>query len=163
MNLEIRKIEENEWEFYKRIRLESLKEEPIAFGRSFEEETIFTEETWRARSRDVVLAFDDKKPVGLMAFIISNRVRTQHIATIYSVYVNKAYRGNKIGKKLLNFVLEEIKKNKQVRKVNLSVNPELKPAVTLYKNAGFNPVGTLHKEALIDGKYYDQLFMELFL
>lgn len=157
------KIPENKWQDYKDIRLEALKMDSIAFGSSFEEERNFNEDTWKQRSKPALLAYYDDKPVGLLVYIINTRIKTKHVANIYSVYVNKAFRGHGIGKKLVIEALESIKKNDEVIKVNLAVNPEQISAVKLYESFGFKQIGRLSKEIFENNIFYDQLLMELFL
>jgi len=157
-----RSLEEN-WQDFKNIRLDALKNEPSAFGSSFEEENEFTEELWKQRSLSALIAYSNNNPIGLLVYIINNRIKTKHVATIYSVYVNKNYRGQGVGKKLINSALESIKKNSDVIKVDLAVNPEQVSAVKLYEYFGFKEVGRLSKEVFVDNKFYDQLLMELIL
>jgi RimJ/RimL family protein N-acetyltransferase len=50
-----------------------------------------------------------------------------------------------------------------VIKIELTVNPVQKAAVRLYRKYGFKQAGRTKKALKIDGKYYDELFMEKFL
>jgi len=79
------------------------------------------------------------------------------------VYVNVNYRGRGIGRRLIEAALEEIKAQKEVIKIRLSVNPGQKIAVQLYRKCGFKTVACLKRELLIDGKFYDELLMEKYL
>jgi ribosomal protein S18 acetylase RimI-like enzyme len=161
LNISISGASEEKWQDYKKIRLDALKNEPSVFGSSFEEENEFTEELWKQRSLSALIAYSNSKPIGLLVYIISNRIKTKHVATIYSVYVNKGYRGQGVGKRLLKEALDNIKRNLGVIKVDLAVNPEQISAVKLYENIGFKAVGCLSKEVYVDNKFYDQLLMEL--
>ena len=163
MNMDVRigKLSEKEWEKYKEIRLEALKTDPIAFGSSYEEEINRPESHWRNRTVGAVYAFSGDKVVGLMSYKDEDRLKTKHKSGIYSVYVKPEYRDKKVGKKLLEETLRLIKKNKEIIKVNITVNPLQIPAVRLYESFGFKAAGTLKKELLVNGTYYDELLMEL--
>lgn len=163
MDITIGRLPEEEWEKYKEIRLEALKNDAIAFGSSYEEEINRPESHWRNRTVGAVYAFLNKKIVGLMAYKDEDRLKTKHKSGIYSVYVRPAYRGKGVGKMLLEETLRLIRENKEIIKVNLTVNPLQIHAVKLYESFGFKPVGTLHKELLVDGTYYDELLMEFLL
>jgi putative acetyltransferase len=72
------------------------------------------------------------------------------------------YQNLGIGTALLNHMLT-IAKMKKLRKVWLIVNTENDRAVHLYKNAGFEIEGTLHKEMYFSSRYRDEYRMALFL
>lgn len=162
MKITIDRLPESKWEEFKKIRLEALKNDARAFGSSYEEEITRPEEMWRSRIKSGLFALDESgKPIGLMAFLIGDRVKTKHKAEIYSVYVKPEFRGTGVSKKLFTEALRLIKLNPDVCKVNLTVNPLQKAAVKLYETFGFKKTGTLHKELLINGIFYDEDLMEL--
>lgn len=164
MEIKIGRLPEFEWKKYKEIRLNALKNDSIAFGSSYEEEKDREDEVWRTRIKDALFALNsENEPVGLLAFLFNTRVKTKHRADIFSVFVTPEYRGIGIGKKLMNEALRMIKENKKVIKVNLTVNPLQIPAVKLYESFGFKMIGKLSKELFIEGKYYDELLMELLI
>ena len=162
MEIKVSRLPESRWEDYKRIRLEALTTDTIAFGSSYEEEVIRPEEMWRTRIKDALFALNENDEViAVMAFLISERVKTKHKADIYSVFVTPNYRGKGVAEKMLAEALRLIKLNPDVCKINLTVNPLQKAAVKLYESFGFKKAGTLHKEVLINGIYYDEDLMEL--
>ena len=162
MDIILKKITMDDWQDYKTIRLEGLRNESTAFASSYEEEKEFSEEIMKERSKSAILAYSDSKPIGLLVYLINSRMKTRHVANIYSVYVNKNYRGLGVGKKLIKKALALIKQDKKVIKVNLGVNPEQISALKLYESFGFKIVGLYQKEVLIGNKFYDTAFMELF-
>ena len=162
MKIIISRLSEEEWEKYRDIRLEALKNDSIAFGSSFEEEKEREAAVWRSRIKDALFALNqNNEPVGLLAFLFNNRKKTKHRADIFSVYVKPDYRGKRIGFRLIEETLKLIKENKDIIKVNLTVNPLQLSAIKLYEAFGFKRVGTLSKEIQIGGKYYDEDLMEL--
>jgi ribosomal protein S18 acetylase RimI-like enzyme len=158
--IRIVRLPEGRWREYRKLRLEALKTEPSAFGSSLEEESRFTEDIWRKRIKGVLFALADGRPVGLLSYIFEDRVKTRHVARIYGVYVTPMYRGRGIGERMLKRALAEIGENRDAVKAQLSVNPLLRPAIALYKKAGFEVAGRARKELKIGSTYYDMLLME---
>lgn len=77
---------------------------------------------------------------------------------IIYIFVDTERRNQKIGTKLINYVIEMLKKQKCVN-ITLEVNKENTYAIKLYKKVGF-------KEVAIRKKYYDGvdgILMELIL
>ncbi len=160
---EVKKLSSDRWKDYRDLRLEALKSDPTAFGSSYEEEKSLSEEEWRKRIQNALFAMSNDEPIGMIVFIFGNKIKTKHTANIFGVYVSDNYRGEGVGKKLLESVLLLIQENKDIAKVKLTVNPEQKVAVKLYEKYGFELVGRSKKELKVNDKFYDELIMEKFL
>ena len=158
--IEIKKISDDRWKDYRDLRLEALKNDPVAFGSSYEEEIKLSNAEWKKRIKNVLFALSNDKPVGMIAYAFQNKLKTKHIANIFGVYVKKEYRGKAIGEKLIERAISSIRKNKSIIKIDLTVNPNQKAAVKLYKKYGFKTVGRLEKGLFVNGKFYDELIME---
>jgi ribosomal protein S18 acetylase RimI-like enzyme len=161
--IEVKKLPPDRWKEFRELRLEALQNDPLAFGSSYEEEKNLTEDEWKRRIKNTLLALANDTLVGMIVYIIDNKIKTKHIANIFGVYVKKEYRGQGVGKKLIESALKIIQKNSNVSKIKLTVNPEQKAAVKLYETFGFELVGRLKKELKINDKFYDELIMERLL
>ena len=161
--IEIRRLGEERWQDYRDLRLEALKKEPAAFGSSYEEAKIASEDEWRDRIKNALFAIDQDKPVGMIVCVRETAIKNKHVANIYGVYVDEEYRGRGVGKKLMDAVLTQIQKQHNVIKIKVTVNPVQKAAVNLYQDYGFNIIGQLKKELFVEGKFYDELIMEKLL
>jgi ribosomal protein S18 acetylase RimI-like enzyme len=162
--IEIKILPANRWSELRDLRLEALRTEPTAFGSSVEEEEIFTEEIWRERTRHALVALSDDKPIGTVTYILNNRPKTGHIAHIYGFYVTPSFRGQGIGRTLLETTLRNIQdERKDVIKVQLMANKKQEAAVALYKKLGFLIVGELRKELKVGNEFYDEFIMEKML
>ena len=159
----ISKLDEDHWQDYQDLRLEALKNEPLAFSSSFEEEQLIPESAWRQNINNVLFAKLDNMPVGMIGFFCNNRCKTKHVCEIYGVYVRREYRGRGIGKLMLDAALAEIKNLKGIIKIKIGVNPTQKAAEHLYRKYGFKAVGRLTKEMCVNGAFYDELWMEKFV
>jgi ribosomal protein S18 acetylase RimI-like enzyme len=161
--IEINSMDPSRWRDYRSLRLAALEQEPAAFGSSVEDDSRMTEADWRNRMPNTLFAFDVDRPIGMIAFAGEPRRKTRHIVGIYGVYVDRGYRGQGAGRKLLDGALAAIAERPDVVKIKLTVNAEQTAAVKLYESCGFEAVGRLHKELNVDGRFYDELVMERIL
>lgn len=162
----IKNLPKDRWQDYKKLRLQSLKNDPIAYGAKYEEEADLRRSFW---TKDLI-GKSDKKPyfveiggklVGMAGAKYAKHDNFSHIAKIGAVYINKNYRRKGLGKMLLQEMVKDILQNKNIKKIKLTVNKTQKPAIVLYNSLGFKIVGTMRKEFKISGKYHDAYLMEL--
>jgi len=73
------RLDESRWHDYRDLRLEALKEEPLAFGSAYEEELPYSEADWRSRIKNVIFAMIDGKPGGMIVYVRNPRSKTNHI------------------------------------------------------------------------------------
>jgi ribosomal protein S18 acetylase RimI-like enzyme len=157
---EIRRLSASRWKDYRRIRLESLQRNPLAFGSAYEEEARFGEGEWRKRMKNVHFAITDGVPVGTIVCSFNNDAKFKHIAEIYGYYVRPGYRGKGVGTALLDHALHLAKSNSQILKVRLYVNSKQRVALSMYEKAGFVVVGRLSGEMNVGTRFYTMLVME---
>ena len=152
------------WKELRALRLESLKEEPVAFGASVVEESASPKSKFvdRLKSKQTLCAEVNGVLVGLIGFRPGKRKRTRHVVEVGPFYVCKVRRRNGVGSKLLKAALMLAKK-RHAEKVRLEVNKNSRAAIAVYKKFGFKKVGALKKEFKIKGKYYDILVLEKFI
>ena len=161
--IKIEKLGADRWQDYRDLRLEALQSEPLAYASSYEEEKSYPEAVWRDRINNALFAIENDKPVGMAVVFRNTLTKTNHVCEIYAVYVRREYRGQGIGKKMIEAALAEIQNLKGVTKVKIGVNPAQKAAGHIYRKYGFKAVGQLKKEMHIDGKFYDEVWMEKLL
>ena len=124
--IQVKKLPPDRWKEYRNLRLEALKNDPVAFGSSYEEEIKISKVIWKKRIKNTLFALLDGKPVGMIVYVFQNKLKTKHIANIFGVYVKKEYRSKGIGEKLVESAISSIKKNKVIVKIDLTVNPKQK-------------------------------------
>ncbi len=161
--VEITTIAESQWKLCRDLRLEALKESPLAFSASHEEEEGLSESTWRARSKNALFAMDQGIPVGMIVLMRRDSQKTRHIANIFGLYVKTSHRGQGFGNQLLNGAIQKLKAVKHLEKIKLTVVNTQKQAIDLYKKFEFQEVGILKNELYHQGKFYDELVMERYL
>lgn len=162
--MEIRKLELNDLESYRSIRLELLKKYPTNFGSSSEEESAFDEKMWVNRlSKDTITpigAFIEGEIVGIVLTVQNPRKKMKHIAHINSMYVKDEYMGKGIGDALIKYAVS-LMKEKEVEIIYLSVVSDNTSAINLYQKNGFSGYGIEPKTIKHEGKYHDLLLMSL--
>ena len=145
------------------MRLEALKNDPVAFGSSFEEEVGLPKAAWLNRIPNAIFALDEEKPVGLIVWRREDRIKTRHTAYINSMYVTGKFRGQGIGGRLMAAAMDSIKASQDILKIRLSVISPQVAAFNLYTGFGFTSIGTAMNELFVNGQYYDEIIMEKML
>jgi ribosomal protein S18 acetylase RimI-like enzyme len=156
----IRSLASSRWKDYRKLRLESLKRSPLAFGSSFEEEASLGEAEWKKRMKSAYFAMAGDAPIGMVVCSFNKEVKFRHIAEVFSFYVRAGYRGRGVGTALLEHALRLARDNKEIIKARLYVNSRQSAAVRMYEKAGFAVVGRLEREMKVGRTFYTMLVME---
>ena len=142
--LTIRTFKPEEWQLYKSLRLQSLKDAPDAFGSTWERESPRPDEEWMARLSDVddrfsfpVVAFWDDEPAGLAWGRIE--AVSPDRADLYQMWASPNYRGRGIGRGLLDAVLQWA--SDRAEYIVLGVTLGNDSARALYESVGFQAFG----------------------
>ncbi len=155
----IRRIGTDDVEAFRRIRLEALREEPLAYASSYEDWAALSEEDWRDRmSEPVFLAFLVDEPVGLAGLMRQRPGKMVHRASIVMVYVRKSQRGTGVADLLVDAVVEEARAMGIVQ-LELAVTAENRTAVRFYERKGFVPIGRVPGALIHEGRELDDLMM----
>lgn len=161
--IRIDSLSASQWEIYRDIRLEGLKNDPEAFASSYEEEAEFGEDVWIRRIPNAIFAFSGNNVVGVISCTSSNRMKVRHTYDINGFYVRKEYRNRGVGMMLLEGAISFIRENPQIRKINLSVSSTQSQAISLYLKMGFVKIGEATDQFLVNGRFSNEIFMELML
>ncbi len=165
MNPEIKILEPGDWEAHRTLWLKALQTNPEAFGRSFEEEVILSDQEWQNKLLDPhfpiygVMVERQLVAIASVKFEIGDRIG--HMATIKRVYTDPEFRNQGLSTALLKKILSDLHDNPKTIKVRLSVNDSQVAAKKMYENLGFETVGLEKKEVKIGTTYLDQTHMEL--
>ena len=165
LNFEIEVLTPDQWQEYRGIRLKALKTDPVAFGESYEREEKKSEQEIREKLEDpnrkaYIIKIGDK----VCALAVASLVLPGHVnhqANIHAVFTDPDFRRLGLGSKLLGKILNDLHSNPITSRVSLSVGVEQEAARKMYEKLGFKEFGIGHKEMKINGKYYDQVQMEL--
>ena len=140
------KLTPSDWQLFKKIRLESLLEEPQAFASSYSDYLQKPDSFWQGRLIDaqagenswLLFAKVDERMVGMIG---AYRSPESAAVEIISVYVSKEHRRQGVGGALMAAILEKVGNHGGVGKAELTVNQDQAAAVALYRHFGFQTVG----------------------
>lgn len=161
----------DEWEAFRDLRLLSLQDSPTAFLATYEDELQVPEEKWKKRIEgsllsqvgEMVVARNGTKLVGLVGVQYMQHAKMRHVAHVWGTYVDPKYRGQGLGRKLVEEILRMAREHTGIKKIKIEVVPEQISAYELYKKMGFQMIGVSHGDLFVDGTYYDEIMMEMML
>jgi RimJ/RimL family protein N-acetyltransferase len=133
---------------------------PGEFELSEAEEAEVLRRDRQADNQLYILGLMDNTIVASLSFAAGRRPRVRHSGE-FSMSVRKPYWGLGIGSAMLDTLLAWARDTQVVRKVNLRVRTDNERAIRLYERKGFVREGTIRKEMLLDGNYYDHHWMGL--
>lgn len=135
----VRRLEPDDWELYRDIRLESLADAPYAYGSTLAREQTFDEATWRHRLTEengvAVVATSGDKPVGLMGVYIG-----LGYAMLVMAWVRPSARGHGVGDTLIADLLDWARSH-DYAELELRVADGNAAARNLFLRNGFFPTG----------------------
>jgi len=148
------------------LRLAALAGNPTAFSADY---TLSSQEpmaSWVERLERYTIGANDtirvaeagSELVGSCGIFRDARPKIRHLATIWGVYVDPAWRGQKTGERLVRACLEWAA-SRQVVYVRLEVNSTNVSAIQCYLRCGFSVNGVEPKALFYEGRYYDELLM----
>lgn len=164
-NLEIIKLTPSQWQEYKNLRLRALKDDPDAFGITYEEAVKKSDQEWReplelAEQGNGKWMFFAKLNGQLVGMISGTAmVKVKDGVKVREMFVVEEARGKGIAKKLLEALINELLENSDKRTLQLGVFTTQEAAINLYKKMGFNVLEQI-TEHFPSGLSHESLIME---
>ena len=91
----------------------------------------------------------------------SARPAYQYVAD-FSVYVERGWRGQRVGRRLLERLIETAR-GLGYHKMVLAAFPFNESGIALYARMGFTTVGVYHEQGFVDSRWVDTIIMEKLL
>lgn len=165
--MEIRILNKSDAKLYQEVRLSALKNNPEAFGSTYEREAQFSlefvaERLAPVKDKFVLGAFDyNGSLAGIVTFMRENSLKTRHKANVYGLYVAPDTRGQGIGKSLMIELIKKAKNMDDLEQINLTVVSDNHSAKMLYKSLGFEIYGIERNALKYNGQYFSEDLMVL--
>jgi ribosomal protein S18 acetylase RimI-like enzyme len=147
MPAEIRRVQPEEWQVYRHVRLAALAEAPYAFMSTLEREQSFAEETWRQRlgspAAATFIAWRGGEPAGTATGKIDDPSDEHAVADAWQLvgmWVDPNVRGTGVANQLVESVAEHAKAEGAASLV-LWVTEINDRARGFYQKLGFVPTG----------------------
>jgi ribosomal protein S18 acetylase RimI-like enzyme len=164
--MNVRKLGPPDAAAFQALRLQALREDPIAFASSYEEERDTPIETVAERlgptdDRAIVGAFDGALLVGLAAWHREEMRKMHHKGFVWGVYVKDTHRGRGLARRLLEAVICLARQAEGIVILNLTAYADNRPAVALYESLGFVSYGREPAAICVNGMLHDDVHMAL--
>lgn len=138
-DVDVRRLETDDWQLAREIRLRALTEAPYAFGSTLQRELSFDEQNWRARlARGAwFVAFAGEEPVGVAAGIVDEDA--PGAMQLVSMWVDPSWRGSGVAATLVEQVVAFAEE--RTTELGLWVADGNDRARQLYERLGFVATG----------------------
>lgn len=165
----VRRLGPSDFAQYKTIRLEAVKQEPTAFGGSYEDEVLLEDSfyqdrfagLWAAPDNGVFGAFTSAEElVGVAGLFRQSNRKMSHKGMLWGMYVRSSYRKFGVGRQLVETVIS-FARSIPVDLVGLCVVECNLPAVRFYESLGFRAWGAEPSALRYQGRDYVDLHMSL--
>jgi ribosomal protein S18 acetylase RimI-like enzyme len=162
----VRKLGPSDAEAFQAVRLQALREDPIAFASSYEEErdlplATIAERLVATDDRAIVGAFDGPLLVGLAAWHREEMRKLHHKGFVWGVFVKDTHRGQGLARRLLEAVIALARRADGILLLNLTAYADNRRAIALYESLGFVIYGREPAAICVDGLLHDDVHMAL--
>lgn len=136
----IRRATEADWQALRAIRLQALRDAPLAFASTYELEAGFTEDIWRSRTTTSAqfLAVDDDSVLGTATGFVDPA--DPESLRLVAMFVRPEARGRGCAGRLVDAVVDEARR-RGLSRVALQVVETNAAARAAYERCGFRPTG----------------------
>jgi RimJ/RimL family protein N-acetyltransferase len=160
-DIEVRRLTPADAAGYREIRLAGLKNNPEAFGSTFESESLkplssFAE---RLRSSAIFGALRGAELLGIAGFAFREGAKETHKGLLWGMYVRPDARKSGVGRRLVEAVIDFARQHVEILQLNVVSDNE--PARRLYARLGFVEYGLEKNSLKHGGTYYDEILMAL--
>lgn len=157
-----RLLEEEDWQQWKEIRLEALRDYPVSFSADYDVERVKDDAHFKSNISDnrIFGAFMDGKLISTVGLQSNPLVKMRHRGLVFGVYTAPSARGLGVTKVLIEMVIEEARRKKMAW-VHLVCAFGNDAAFKLYEKVGFRIMTTEPRSMIVGDTYIDQYIMAM--
>jgi len=116
----------------------------------------------KSRNGLVIVAQVNGKIVGMAHLVGGKFEKNKHVGFL-GILILKEFRRFGVGTVMMNYIMEWANKQRELKKISLTVFSTNKAAISLYRKFGFKIEGISRKQYKIEEKYIDEITMGKFL
>ena len=167
--MELRRLTAADAEAFRQVRLHALRESPQAFSADYEINAARPLQHFAAQLKDlpdnfVIGAFAGQQLAGIGGFACEDQPKLRHKGFIWSVYVLPEHRRGGLGRRIIEQVIATVVASApHVKQIDITVTAINVRAKELYVALSFKTWGLEQRALYIEGQYYDDEHMVLFL
>ena len=132
------------------------------FNMTVEQEEQFIESFQKSRTSALFVGISDSRIVCVGSISAPSRKRISHQGDV-AISVLKEYWGIGVGTCLMNEIISFAKNSGELEVLHLGVKEDNVRAIELYNKLGFKEIGVYPKFFKINGEYYDEILMNLYI
>ena len=151
---------------YRALMLEAYERHPEAFASSAAERAALPLVWWKNRLLEgdaagqvVFGAFAETELAGVAGLRFESREKEHHKATLFGMYVRERFRGEGLGRQLVEAVLDHARGRPETLLVQLTVIETNTHARRLYEACGFTAFGTEPLAVHVGAEYLAKVHM----
>jgi RimJ/RimL family protein N-acetyltransferase len=162
--INIRKLNEDDWQIFRSVRLKALQSDPSVFGSNYQKESQATESDWRERLRTddaaVFLVYDGAGTLGMTGIAIDRNDPTKKQAILWGSWLEPHARGKGLSQMMYKARIDWATEHPTVDRIIVSHRASNLASKHANQKHGF--IFT-HKEAQVwpDGTQEDRVFYYL--
>jgi GNAT superfamily N-acetyltransferase len=163
-DLDFRLLTEKDVSTFRALRLEGLRDNPLAFGGDYEEETLFSDAYFLHLLKDCRWfgLWHKGRLAGTAALRFFQPVKFRHRGEMWGMYVQPVLRGNGTADWFMTALLSTARQN-GIEQIELHVVEPNVHARRFYQKHGFTEIGRMQKAFKLNGNYADDFIMTRFL
>lgn len=166
--MEIRQLAAADAAAYRELRLRALREDPDAFGSTYDEmiarPLAHTAERLRAQAASAgsfTLGAFDGALIGVVTLLREDGAKDRHRANVVGMHVAPEVRGRGVGRALLAEACARAARVDGLEQLHLAVVTTNAAARHLYRAMGFEPYGVEPRALKLGDRYWDEELMVL--
>ena len=166
MSISIKKITEEDWLEFSRVRLEALQTDPNVFGSNYATESQRGENDWRELLRSdesaIFIIFDGETPIGMTATSVWRDDPAKKTAILWGSWLAPEYRGKGLSDDMYKARIAWAKNHPTIERIIVSHRASNLASKYANQKHGFEFTRT-NRKVWSDGTIEDEVCYELFI